>query len=237
MIAVTGFLNRTTATHRYVVYVPLEWTADRAWPVILFLHGAGERGDDGLKQSEIGLGRAIRLHPDRVPAIVVFPQLHPEERWLDDGAVAAMQALDEAIREFHGDPERIYLTGISLGGYGVWHLALAHPERFAALVPICGGIAPAGSATSVRQSPLTAHAADPYAFTARALRNKPVWIFHGADDDVIAPSESRRMNEMLEREGADVRYTEYKGVGHDSWTRAYAEPELWRWLLTQRQRN
>lgn len=233
----TGFLDRTTivgsTTYRYVVYVPGVLPAP---PVILFLHGAGERGNDGVKQSEIGLGRAIRLNPDLVPAIVVFPQLHSEERWLDDGASAAMQALDEAMHEFNGDPDRVYLTGMSLGGYGVWHLALAHPERFAALVPICGGIAPAGSATSVRQSPLTASAADPYAFTARALRDKPVRMFHGANDDVIAPSESRRMNEMLEREGADVQYTEYKGVGHDAWTRAYAEPELWRWLFEQHTR-
>jgi len=237
----TGFLDRSTnvgtTAYRYVVYVPFGWTPDQTWPVILFLHGAGERGSDGLRQSEIGLGRAIRLNPDRVPAIVVFPQLHAEERWLDQAALAAMQALDEAVAEFNGDPRRVYLTCISLGGYGVWHLALSHPDRFAALVPVCGGIAPAGSATSVRQSPLSAYALDPYGFTAHALRDVPIWMFHGADDDVISPGESRRMNEMLLREGADVRFNEYKGVGHGAWERAYAEPELWRWLLAQRQRN
>jgi len=97
---------------------------------------------------------------------------------------------------------------------------------------------PAGSATSVRQSPLTAGASDPYAFTAHALRDIPIWMFHGADDTVIEPGESRRMHEALLRErAADVRYTEYAGVGHNAWTRAYAEPALWQWLFDQRQRN
>lgn len=201
-------------------------------PVILFLHGASERGTDGVRQKETGLGPAIRKHP--LDAIVVYPQLPPEAQWLGAHAGAAMQLLDDSIREFDGDPQRVYLTGMSLGGYGVWHLALAYRERFAALVPVCGGIAPAGTATSVRQSPLSEYALDPYGFTAHALRDIPIWMFHGADDMVIAPSESRRMHEALLREGADVRYTEYEGVGHASWTRAYAEPELWRWLFAQR---
>jgi predicted peptidase len=205
-------------------------------PVILFLHGAGERGTDGVRQRETGLGPALREHPRE--AIVVFPQLPPDAQWLDQHADAAMQQLDEAIAAHDGDPRRVYLTGISLGGFGVWHLALAHPDRFAALVPICGGIAPAGSAESVRQSPLTEYALDPYAFTAHALRDIPIWMFHGADDTVIEPGESRTMQAALLRENAkDVRYTEYEGVGHNSWTRAYAEPELWRWMFAQRQRN
>jgi predicted peptidase len=204
-------------------------------PVILFLHGAGERGTDGIRQKETGLGPALRKNP--VPAIVVYPQLPPDAQWLGEHADAAMQALDDAIREFDGDPQRVYLTGMSLGGYGVWHLALAHPDRFAALVPVCGGIAPAESASSVRQSPLTAYALDPYRFTAHALRHIPAWIFHGAADATIPPDESRRMHDALRNEHADVRYTEYADVGHDSWTRAYTEPELWRWLFEQRQRN
>lgn len=204
--------------------------------VILFLHGAGERGTDGIRQKETGLGPALRKHP--VDTIVVYPQLPPDAQWLGEHADAAMRALDDTIRDFDGDPHRVYLTGMSLGGYGVWHLALAHPDRFAALVPVCGGIVPAGNAESVRQSPLTLHADDPYAFAAHALRDIPIWMFHGADDTVIDPGESRRMHEALLRENAsDVRYTEYEGVAHNSWTRAYAEPELWRWLFAQRQRN
>jgi len=204
--------------------------------VILFLHGAGERGTDGIRQKETGLGPALRKHP--VDALVVYPQLPPGARWLGEHADTAMQSLADAIRDFDGDPHRVYLTGMSLGGYGVWHLALAHPDRFAALVPVCGGIVPAGSADSVRQSPLTMQTDDPYALTAHALRDIPIWMFHGADDTVIEPGESRHMHEALLRENAkDVRYTEYEGVGHNSWTRAYAEPELWQWLFAQRQRN
>lgn len=233
----TGFLDRQLTadgvTWPYTVYVPRGWTPSRSWPVILFLHGAGERGTDGLLATAIGLGNAIRFHPERIPAVVVFPQVPPDQRWLGAPADVAMAALDRSIEEFSGDRERVYLTGLSMGGYGTWHLALAHPARFAALVPVCGGIVPAGSATSVRQSPLTAGAADPYAFTANALRHIPAWIFHGADDTVVLPSESRKMHEALLAAGGDVRYTEYPGVGHGSWERAYDEEALWAWLFAQ----
>jgi predicted peptidase len=234
----TGFLHRSVAVdgkdYPYVVYVPRDWTPERHWPVILFLHGAGERGSDGLRATQIGVASAIRANPDRVPAIAVFPQVPLDERWLGTPADAAMRALDRSIAEWNGDEHRVYLTGLSMGGYGVWHLALAHPDRFAALVPVCGGIVPAGSATSVRQSPLTANASDPYAFTAQHLRAFPIWIFHGTDDTVVLTSESRKMSAALRNEGATVRYTEYPGVGHNAWDRAYAEEELWTWLFQQK---
>ena len=234
----TGFLNRqiTVAgkSWRYVVYVPREFRPDRQWPVLLFLHGAGERGDDGLHQTQVGLGPAIRWNPDRFPMIVVMPQVPAEQRWLDEPADVAMAALDQSIVEFNGDRKRTYLTGISMGGYGVWHLALAHPDRFAAIVPVCGGILPQKTTTSVRQSPLNLAAADPYAFTAEKLRAIPVWIFHGADDATVPVTESRRMLEALRAIHADVRYTEYPGVGHGSWEKAYGEEELWSWLLKQK---
>ena len=234
----TGFLDRTVAiagrSYPYVVYVPRDWSRDRAWPVVLFLHGAGERGTEGQRPAQVGLGSAIRLAPERFPALVVFPQVPLEERWIGAPADAAMQALADVVAEFRGDAERIYLTGLSMGGYGTWHLALAHPDTFAALVPVCGGIVPNGSAASVRQSPLTLAADDPYAFTAERLRHLPIWMFHGADDTVVLPSESRRMREALEAVRADVRYTEYPEVGHNSWDRAYGESELWRWLFAQR---
>jgi predicted peptidase len=236
--AETGFLRRTIRsgelTIPYTVYVPPQWTAGAKWPVILFLHGAGERGTDGEKQTAVGLGRAVRLTPERFPALIVFPQAPEDMRWIGAPADAALAALDETIAAFNGDPRRVYLTGLSLGGYGTWHLALAAPDRFAAIVPVCGGIVPAGSATSVARSPLTEGASDPYAFTAAALRKVPVWIFHGADDPVVLPSESRRMRDALEAAGADVHYTEYEGVGHDSWTRAYGEAALWEWMFAQR---
>ncbi|HWW60609.1 MAG TPA: prolyl oligopeptidase family serine peptidase, partial [Thermoanaerobaculia bacterium] len=163
----------------------------------------------------------------------VYPQVPHRACWLDEHADAAMRALDQAIAELGGDRTRVYLTGLSMGGYGAYHLALAHPDRFAAMIVVCGGIVPPVTATACRQSPLTMSAADPYAFTARALRAIPIRLFHGADDPIIPASESRRMADALRREGADVEYVEYAGVGHDSWDRAYAEPELWPWLLRQ----
>lgn len=218
----------------YAVYVPRDWTPATNWPVILFLHGAGERGRDGRRQTQIGVAAAIRSMPEKIPAVVVFPQAPEDACWIGEPAEGTMEALRQATAEFHGDVSRTYLTGLSLGGFGTWHLALAHPQTFAALVAVCGGIVPHGTATSVRQSPLTAPAADPYAFVAAQLRDTPAWLFHGADDTVILPSESQKMFAALRAAGADVRYTEYAGVGHNSWERAYAEKELWRWLFRQR---
>jgi predicted peptidase len=229
----TGFLDR----NGYAVYVPHDFSRDQKWPVILFLHGAGERGTDGLKPTQVGIGSAIRFGPERIPAIVVFPQAPPETRWLDEPADAAMRALDRTIAEFNGDPDRVYLTGLSMGGYGSWHLATANPNRFAALVVVCGGLLPHENAKSVRQSPLTLNAADPYAFTAQKLRHIPIRIYHGADDGVIPPTEGRQMAEALKKEGADVKYTEYPGVGHNSWDPAYGDNELWKWLFAQRRRR
>jgi predicted peptidase len=233
----TGFLNRTLThggkTYRYVVYVPAH-EKSRPLPIALFLHGAGERGDDGLRQTAVGIGSAIRWAPERFPMIVVMPQAPADTQWLGDSATAAMMALDAATREFGGDPARTYLTGLSLGGYGTWHLAMEHPDRFAALVPICGGILKPETANSVRQSPLTLGESDPYAVTAQRVRAIPTWIFHGADDKLIPSSESTRMHAELQKLGANVRYTEFPGVGHNAWDPAYGKPELWTWLLAQR---
>jgi len=233
----TGFLIRSISvrgtSYPYSIYVPRAFDRSKPWPVILFLHGSGERGTDGLRSTQIGVGAAIRANPDRVPAIVVFPQAPPDSRWLGDPADAAMAALEKSIIEFHGDRRRVYLTGLSMGGYGTWHLALAHPNTFAALVVVCGGLLPHATTTAVQQSPLTTAASDPYAFTAHALRVVPIRMFHGDADPVIPVGESRRMAENLAREGADVRYVKYPGVGHNAWDRAYGDAEIWEWLFKQ----
>jgi predicted peptidase len=169
-----------------------------------------------------------------VPAIVVFPQAPADTRWLAEPADAAMLALDRTVAEFHADPSRIYLTGLSMGGYGALHLGMAHPNRFAALVVVCGGLLPHPATVAVQQSPLTTAAADPYAFTANALRETPIWFFHGADDTVIPVDESRHLVGDLRRAAAvDVHYTEYEGVGHGAWDRAYADEKMWAWLFAQ----
>jgi predicted peptidase len=233
----TGFLIRSVTVrgtaYPYTVYVPRTFDTSKRWPVILFLHGSGERGADGLKSTQIGVAAAIRANPDRVPAIAVFPQAPVDSRWLGDPADAAMAALEQSVKEFHGDRSRIYLTGLSVGGYGTWHLALAHPDTFAALVIVCGGLLPHETTTAVQQSPLTMEKGDPYAFTAHALRHLPIRMFHGDADPVIPVTESRRMAEALKNEGADAKLVEFAGVGHNSWDRAYGDAELWQWLFQQ----
>ena len=131
--AATGFLNRSVVvdgtTYAYQVYVPREYRPSTAWPIVLALHGAGERGSDGLLQTEVGLGSAIRRHAERYPAIVVFPQRDVDTNWQGPGAQLALAALDQSIAEFKTDPSRVYLTGLSMGGNGAWYLAFHHPDQ------------------------------------------------------------------------------------------------------------
>ena len=230
----TGFLDRTVTlagtVYKYQVFVPDNWTSKKKWPVILFLHGAGERGDDGLVQTEVGIGKALRVDRTRFPAVIVIPQCRKEIWWaqspMDD---LAMKTLDAVTLEFHGDPQRTYLTGLSMGGYGTWHLAGKYPGRFAAIVPICGGILM--PQISREQPP---DDTQPYTDAANKIGNKtPVWIFHGGADDTVPVRESQRMAAAMKALGGEVRYTEYPGVGHNSWDNAYAEPDLMTWMLSK----
>jgi predicted peptidase len=148
----------------------------------------------------------------------------------------AMTALQEAIKEFHGDAQRTYLTGISMGAFGAWHLAEKYPGRFAALVVICGGIRPPEH--SRKALPDLAQLTPPdspksYSDAAARVGKIPVWIFHGAQDDIVPVTESQRMNQAMEQIGGEVRYTEYPGVGHASWNKAYDEPKLFPWLFSK----
>jgi len=233
-----GFVVRTTtvdgATYRYQVFVPRHAERGGRPPVILYLHGAGERGADGDLQTMVGLGPVVKGRAESFPAVVVLPQAPRDSVWSGAPARAAMQALDAALHEFRGDSARVYLTGLSMGGYGTWQLALEHAGRFAALVPICGGIRSPRALASIRVAGVPADAADPYAYVAARLVDTPVWLFHGDADGAVPVSESRSMAQALRRAGGDVRYTEYAGVGHNSWESAYNEPELWRWLFAQR---
>ena len=222
-------------THRYQVFVPARAAAPGKAPVILFLHGSGERGDDNARQVAVGLGPYLRAHAGDFPAIVVFPQAPEGGEWSQVADVAFAQ-LDAATREFGGDPDRTTLTGLSMGGFGAWDYALRQPGRFAALVPVCGGLViPRRPSMDVAA---VAGAADPYAAAAARLRGIPAWIFHGAKDDLVAPEYSRRMEAALRAAGArDARYTEFPDANHNSWDPAYATPELWSWLFAQRRGN
>jgi predicted peptidase len=237
----TGFLDRTISiqavNYKYQVFVPEDWSPRQKWPVILALHGAGERGDDGVLQTDIGIGEAIRTNRGAIRAIVVMPQC-PKHLWwmlppMDD---LAMSTLDQATREFHGDAQHTYLTGLSMGGFGAWHIAGKYPGRFAALVVICGGIRPPAAARKTLPDLVNLTPPDlpkSYSDAAERVGKTPVWIFHGAEDDIVPVTESRRMNEAMKKVGAEVLYTEYPGVRHASWERAYDEPKLFPWLFSK----
>jgi predicted peptidase len=237
----TGFIDRTTTIqgvqYKYQVFIPEDWTPRRKWPVILFLHGSGERGDDGLLETDVGIGTAIRTDRATFEAIVVMPQCVKNLWWmLPPMDELAMASLAEATKEFHGDPRRSYLTGLSMGGYGAWNLAQQHPGTFAALVVICGGIRPTEATRKaipalVKVTP--PDAPESYLDAARRVGRTPVWIFHGADDKVIPVTESQRMRDAMKQIGGEVHYTEFPGVGHSSWNKAYDEPKLFPWLFSK----
>jgi acetyl esterase/lipase len=229
----TGFLNRRIELHgvsyRFQVYLPEEWRRDdhKLWPIILFLHGRGERGSEGMWQTQIGLPEAVRDHPERWPFVIVLPQCPQTDYWTDPEMMAmAMATLDRETEEFHGDPEHSYLSGLSLGGYGAWELARLYPHRWAAIAIAAGGIF--WSYAPERWEEVKTLPAE----YAHAIGRTPVWLFHGSDDPVVPPRESELMFEALKAAGGHVRLWIYQGLHHDCWVRAYDEPELPRWLLS-----
>ncbi len=198
-------------SYRYLLYLPKTYSADsgRRWPLLLFLHGSGERGDDLEKVKVHGLPGRLDALAD-FPFVVVSPQCPDGERWQVD-ALAAL--LDEVARRLRVDPDRVYVTGLSMGGRGTWDLAMSYPERFAAIAPVCGGALPD---------------------RACRLKDVPVRAFHGAADTVVPLAESETVVEAVQRCGGTAELVVYPGVGHDSWTATYADPSLLEWLLSHR---
>lgn len=231
----TGFLNRRIemhgTTYHFQVYLPEEYRHDdkKQWPMILFLHGRGERGAEGMWQTQTGLPVEVRDHPERWPFVIVMPQCTFPDFWTDpDMLQLAMAALDQEQSEFHTDPDRTYLTGLSMGGYGAWELAKLYPRRWAAIAIASGGIF--WSYAPERWLESATLPAD----YARALEHTPIWLFHGSDDNIVPEKESELMYAAIKAAGGHVRLWVYQGYRHDSWTRAYNEPELPHWLLTHR---
>ncbi len=196
----------------YLLYLPEGYgEKDRKWPLMLFLHGAGERGDN-LELVKIH-GPAKRIEQGKsYPFIVVSPQC-PAGQWWTEKTETLMALLDEIESKYAVDPDRIYVTGLSMGGFGTWTLATRHPERFAAIAPICGG-------------------GDWY--LADRLKNVPVWAFHGAQDSVVPLVLSETMVQAVERAGGNAKLTVYPEANHDSWTATYDNPELYDWFLSHR---
>lgn len=211
------FTKTVSADVNYLLFLPKGYDAQaqKRWPMILFLHGAGERGTDIWKVATHGPPKNVATHPD-FPFIVVSPQCPDRQVWSSE---VLLGLLDDCTAKYAVDKSRIYLTGLSMGGYGTWDLGLAHPERFAAIVPICGG----GQMIAVLLGSQDRGA---------ALRSLGVWAFHGGKDPVVPLEESQRMVDALKRAGAqDVKLTIYPDAGHDSWVEAYNNPELYEWML------
>ncbi len=209
-----GFHLRTLKDggRRYALFLPQNFDATKTYPTILFLHGSGERGTDGVLPTQAGLGPILAMEPDRFPAIVVFPQARESWKADSDDIKAALAALDEVSARYKVDPKRVYLTGLSMGGAGAWGLAAKNPERFAAVAPVCGF-------------------GDPK--TADSLKGLPIWTLVGDEDNAMIVGGTRALFDAVKAAGGSPRLTEYRGVGHNSWDRAYSDPKLLSWMLEQ----
>lgn len=204
----------------YQIYIPAELQNVENAPVIVFLHGIGQRGSGGFVPTAGAGGSLVSHYFARIPTIILLPQCRAGSYWSDpvmDEMV--MKSLAQTVEEFKADDARVYLTGISMGGYGVWHFAAEHPQKFAALVSICGG-------SSITDG-------DRFSPVARKVGKTPAWLFHGADDKIVSVTESRKLVEALKINGGNVKYNEYAGVGHNVWMNALGEKDLLPWLLSQ----
>lgn len=201
-------------TMKYWIFLPEDYQSDsdsKSWPLLLFLHGAGERGPDIEKVQVHGPPKLLKndekFRKD-CPFIVVSPQCAADHYW-SPGQVLLL--LDEIEKNYKVDKKRIYATGISMGGYGTWMIAAEDPGRFAAVAPICGGF-------KVER--------------AEDLLEVPLWTFHGEKDGAVPIVQSRRMVEAIEKAGGKkIKFTVYPELNHDCWTITYENPELYKWFL------
>jgi predicted peptidase len=210
--------EHATGTLRYLRHLPPGYGegGPRRWPLVLFLHGAGERGHHPRRLLAQGLPRHAAAHPE-LPVVLVSPQCTAASGWyVHIPTVSAL--LDEALGDPAVDPDRVYLTGISMGGFGAWYLGTRRPTTFAAVVPICG------------------YGQRRLGFPERvcALGDVPVRVYHGDADDVVPIAESDGLVAALRACGGRVEYVRYPGVAHDAWTQTYEDPAFWEWLLAQR---
>jgi predicted peptidase len=200
---------------KYRLMIPKDYSAtgEQKYPVVLFLHGAGERGDDNARQLAHGTKEfATDANRDKYACFVIAPQC-PSGQWWGDSLPLIVDLLADMQKEYRIDANRLYVTGLSMGGFGTWDLLGRHPQMFAAAAPICGG-------------------GDPE--TCSKFSKVPIWVFHGDADKVVRPEQSRRMVDGLKKAGGMPKYTEYPGVGHDSWSQTYADTAFIEWLFNQK---
>jgi predicted peptidase len=213
----TGKETTRTLPMGYLLFLPegcqAGEAAEKRWPLMLFLHGAGERGESLELVKKHGPPKRVERKKD-FPFILVSPQCPAGAWWPPEPLIAL---LDEIAAKYPVDADRVYVTGLSMGGFGTWVLAARQPDRFAAIVPICGGGDPA-------KAPL--------------LKDIPTWVFHGARDRLVPPKRSEEMVEAMKKAGAEnVQLTVYPEAGHDSWSKTYDDPKLYEWLLKQNRKD
>lgn len=219
------FVNAGNERMRYLLFVPKDYNKKKEYPLVLWLHGGGSRGDD-LKLlrrygNEHGIGSFARSdNQSKYPSFIVAPQCPLNRSWGNPDSEQpttemrlVLEILEQVQVDYSIDSRRLYVTGLSLGGYGTWDIIGRRPEMFAAAVPICGGGNPS---------------------KARLMIKTPIWAFHGDQDELVNVSESREMIRAIRNAGGEPKYTEYKRVGHNSWERAFAEQDLLPWMFAQR---
>lgn len=203
------------STLNYLVYLPRSYSTSNKWPLILSLHGSGERGNNIDDVKRWGIHKILKEN-DNFPFVVVSPQCPAGEIW-EMQFNALKDLLNDMKNNYNIDDDRIYLTGYSMGGYGTWNFAILNPERFAAIVPVSGG------AMSSKK--------------ALCLKNLPIWAAHGDSDTAVEFEESKRIVDCLKKYNSNIIFKVYKGAGHEVCTTAYEEPELFQWLLKQKRRK
>jgi predicted peptidase len=223
------YFKKDTAVLPYLLLKPLHFDSSLNYPLLVFLHGSGSRGHDN-QNTAAHIDSLLLADSNRVtfPAYVVVPQCENDHKWVDADWNAlsheqpaqpstymglCMRLLDSLESVLNIDKKRIYVTGLSMGGFGTWDLIARLPNKFAAAAPVCGG-------------------GDPK--TASLIAHIPIWCFHGSEDKVVKVSRSRNMYEALLKENSKIKYSEYKGVGHGSWKQAYAEPDFLKWMFAQK---
>jgi predicted peptidase len=217
------FKNSDGTESKYVVFVPHAYTAEKEFPVILFLHGSGETKGDKSGQMPVdqGIGPHVRRNEKKFPAFVVIPQSE-KRTWQaesDDGK-RAMAMLDATMKEYKIDAKRQYLTGLSMGGYGTWSHAAAYADRWACFAPVCGGARGTADVAAI----------------AEKVKDLPCWCWHGDQDNAVKVEKSRELIEAMKKLGAKPRYTELEFIGHNSWDAAYASPDLFTWMMQQKKK-
>jgi predicted peptidase len=223
----------------YRIYVPKDRVQGEKLPIMLYLHGSNRRGNDN--QSQLAdLYENIKGFPQNWQFIVVIPQCRDDLFWAGPMAEQAMAALDATVKEFNGDENRLYIAGYSMGGFGVWQAAITYPDKFAAIIPVAGGVEPVGEpserdkALLSKQVAAAASAPNVYDAYANVLKNKAIWIVHGEKDESIPVDQARKMFAALKTAGnAKVVYNELPGVGHGSVVPAFSDPKLFEWLQNQ----